>query len=149
VFILKEYVMTATNKPLLTLTTADLMIRDVIVIPLRTTTLKAAHLLAKAQISGAPVVDAEGRCIGLISVADIFRGALNENLEMEPEDCVGEHMTTNLVTADSTTPIRQLTQMMLGADGHLVIVVDDQRRPIGIVSSTDVLAAIASAGIVK
>jgi len=68
---------------------------------------------------------------------------------MEPEDCVGEHMTTNLVTADSTTPIRQLTQMMLGADGHLVIVVDDQRRPIGIVSSTDVLAAIASAGIVK
>ena len=107
--------MKPTNKPLLTLTTADLMIRDVLVVPLRTTTLAAAHMLAKAEFSGAPVVDAEGRCIGLISVADIFRGALNDNLEVEPEDCVGAHMTAKIVTADPTTPIRQLTQMMICA----------------------------------
>lgn len=68
--------MKPTNKPLLTLTTADLMIRDVLVVPLRTTTLAAAHMLAKVQFSGAPVVDAEGRCIGLILVADIFRVCL-------------------------------------------------------------------------
>ncbi len=32
---------------------------------------------------------------------------------------------------------------------HRVIVVDDQRRPIGIVSSSDVLAALASTETVK
>jgi len=57
--------MKATNKPLLTLTTADLMIRDVIVIPLRTTTLTAAHLLAKAQISGLPLSMRKG--VALVS----------------------------------------------------------------------------------
>jgi len=137
--------MKATNKPLLALTAADLMIRDVVVIPIGTSMRSAANALAKNQISGAPVVNAEGHCVGVLSVADFFRGAVNENLEMDPADQVGEHMTTDLVAADPTTPIRQLTQMMLDADIHRVIVVDDQRRPIGIVSSTDVLAAITSA----
>lgn len=58
-------------------------------------------------------------------------------------------MTAKIVTADPTTPIRQLTQMMLRTDGHLVIVLDEQRRPMGIVSATDVLAAIASASALK
>jgi len=141
--------MNVTNKPLLALTAADLMIRDVVVIPVGTSMRAAAHLLAKAQISGAPVVNPAGQCVGVLSVADFLRGAVNENLEMAPADQVGEHMTTDLVTADPTTPIRQLTRMMLDADIHRVIVVDDQRRPIGIVSSTDVLAAIASANIVS
>jgi len=137
--------MKATKKPLLALTAADLMIRDVVVIPVETSMRTAAHVLAKNQISGAPVVNAEGHCVGVLSIADFFRGTVNENLEMNPADQVGEHVTTDLVAVDPTTPIRQLTKMMLDADIHRVIVVDDQRRPIGIVSSTDVLAAITSA----
>jgi len=137
--------MKATKKPLLALTAADLMIRDVVVIPVETSMRTAANVLAKNQISGAPVVNAEGHCVGVLSIADFFRGTLNENLEMNPADQVGEHLTTDLVAVDPTTPIRQLTKMMLDADIHRVIVVDDQRRPIGIVSSTDVLAAITSA----
>jgi CBS domain-containing protein len=35
--------------------------------------------------------------------------------------------------------------MMLDAHMHRIIVVDEQRSPIGIVSSTDILAAIAYA----
>jgi CBS domain-containing protein len=34
---------------------------------------------------------------------------------------------------------------MLDADIHRVIVADDQRRPVGVVSSTDLVAALAYA----
>jgi CBS domain-containing protein len=103
----------------------------------------AAHLLGKARISGAPVVDAVGRCVGVLSVADFFRGAVNANLELDPTDRVGEFMTADPVTVGPGTPIRQLARLMLDAAIHRVIVVDDQGRPIGVVSSTDVLAALA------
>jgi CBS domain-containing protein len=41
--------------------------------------------------------------------------------------------------------INQLARMMLDAHIHRVIVADEQGRPIGIVSSTDILAAVAYA----
>jgi CBS-domain-containing membrane protein len=137
--------MEPTKRPLLTLTAADLMTRDVIAVPAGTSMRAAAHILAKARVSGAPVINAEGRCVGVLSASDFFRGAVQENLEIDPTDKAGEHMTADPVTANSATPIRQLARMMLDADIHRVIVVDEQERPIGVVSSTDVLAAMAYA----
>jgi CBS-domain-containing membrane protein len=65
---------------------------------------------------------------------------------LEPEkssDTVGEFMTADPVTASTDTPIRTLTRMMIDAAIHRVVVVDEAGRPVGIVSSTDVLAAVA------
>jgi CBS domain-containing protein len=103
----------------------------------------AAQTLAQARVNGAPVINREGRCVGVLSASDFFRGAVQENLEIDPTDKVGEHMTADPVTANPATPIRELARMMLDADIHRVIVVDEQERPIGVVSSTDVLAAMA------
>jgi CBS-domain-containing membrane protein len=133
------------KKSLLALTAADLMTRDVLAIPSGTSMKSAALQLAQAWVSGAPVVDSDGRCVGVLSTSDFFRGAVQENLEIDPTDKVGEHATADPVTADAATPIRQLARMMLDADIHRVIVVDKENRPIGIVSSTDVLAAMAYA----
>jgi CBS-domain-containing membrane protein len=58
--------MATLETPLLQLTAEDLMSRDVLVIPQRTTLRYAAHLLAQAAVSGAPVVDEEGRCVGVL-----------------------------------------------------------------------------------
>jgi CBS domain-containing protein len=118
---------------------------EVITIPIASTMRAAAQVLAKAHISGAPVVNREGRCVGVLSAADFFRGAVQEDLEIDPTDQVGEHMTADPVLVAPATPVRQLARMMLDAAIHRVIIVDDQRRPIGVVSSTDVLAAVAYA----
>src|SRR4051812_16813120 len=59
------------TKPLLSLTAGDLMCTAVVTIPQHTSLKEAAHLLAQAGISGAPVVDVEGRCIGVLSSGDI------------------------------------------------------------------------------
>ena len=52
-------------------------------------------------------------------------------------------MTPDPVTVKPETSILALARMMVDAHIHRVIVVDKERRPIGIVSSTDLLAALA------
>jgi CBS domain-containing protein len=52
-------------------------------------------------------------------------------------------MTPDPETVRPTTLIRSLARIMIDAHIHRVIVVDEEYRPIGIVTSTDVLAALA------
>ena len=151
-------------KPFATLTAADLMTRDVVAIPERLSLRAAAHLLAQAQVTGAPVIDETGACVGVISGSDFVRwaddGAPRRRATVStcvcadwqvvevgslPLDEVGLYMTTDVVTAAPHTGIVELARMMLDAHIHRVIVVDARRRPVGVLSTTDVLAAVANA----
>ena len=51
--------------------------------------------------------------------------------------------TADPVTAEPTATIGELARDMLNARIHRLIVVDAEGRPIGIVSSMDILAAVA------
>ena len=152
------------NKPLMDLTAADLMTRNVVMVPQKMSLQAAAHMLAQRQISGAPVVDEQGRCVGVLSATDLVqwldkgeRAAKRHDSEAEfvcsdwqmidleamPVDEVCRFMTTDLVAAEPETPIGVLAQRMLDAHIHRIIVTEGAGRPIGIISSTDVLAAVA------
>ena len=79
--------MTTLETPLLQLTAEDLMCRDVLVIPQAISLRYAAHLLAQAKVSGAPVVDEEGRCVGVLSAADLVHWVDRES--RPPRRCQG------------------------------------------------------------
>jgi CBS domain-containing protein len=49
------------------------------------------------------------------------------------------------VTVPPTKPVRELARMMIDGHIHRIIVVDEQCRPVGMVSSTDILAVMANA----
>jgi predicted transcriptional regulator len=139
------------------------MSRDVVVVPQEMSLQAAAHLLAMAQISGAPVVDVQGRCIGVLSAADFVRCVEKgpglegpefdrlafcadwqlADLKVPPTAMVREYMTTDVVTVPPMTPLRDLCRKMLDAHIHRLIVTDPRRRPIGVVSTTNILAALA------
>jgi len=154
------------TKPMFLLTAGDLMTATVVVIPQDMSLQGAARRLIEGQCSGAPVVDDEGRCVGVISAGDFVLWAGKEkNPKAQPvnpgcvcaswqiveadhlsdENLVRHVMTADPVTVIQATPVQKLAQMMLDAHIHRLIVVDRQHRPIGIVSSTDVLAAVARA----
>jgi CBS-domain-containing membrane protein len=152
--------MPATSKPLFAQTAADLMNPDVVLLSPEMPLRDAAELLATARIRGAPVVNERGRCIGVLSTTDLLHWAEDRDpgsgpfgtyvCEWEvakrrarPEDRVRGYMTTDPVTATTEAGIAQLARMMIDAGIHRVIVVDEERRPIGVVSSSDVLAAVA------
>jgi predicted transcriptional regulator len=58
--------------------------------------------------------------------------------------CVADFMTNDPVLVGDATPIGELARMMMDAHIHRIIVADmATRRPLGIVSSMDILAAVA------
>jgi CBS-domain-containing membrane protein len=150
------------TKPFASLIAADLMTRDVIAIPEHMSLQAAARLLASAQVTGAPVINAHGACTGVLSGSDFVRWADGhkapcpsagpcvcadwEIIEVEslPPDEVRTYMTTDVVTASPHTGIVELARMMLNAHIHRIIIVDARRCPIGVLSTTDVLAAVAN-----
>jgi CBS-domain-containing membrane protein len=157
--------MVTSCKRLLELTAKDLMSRHVVTIARGMSLRAAAHRLAEAGVSGAPVTDEHGRCIGVLSTTDLVRwmdrgveaascafgmpgGVCTDwqviDLAELPSEEVGRDMTADVVTAPADTRIGELARAMLDAHIHRVIITDTLGRPVGIVSTTDVLAAVAA-----
>jgi CBS-domain-containing membrane protein len=153
--------MLATQKHFEQLTAADVMSRDVLMIPQQMDLRTAAHLLSQVHISGAPVTDREGVCVGVLSTTDFVHWAEGEpgrertacatecvcsdwqvvEVDLLPEESVGRYMTPDPVTASADVPLRELARMMIDAHIHRVIIVDERNRPVGVLSTTDILAA--------
>lgn len=150
------------DKPISAWTAADLMSRYVITIPATMSLRSAGRLLWGAQVSGAPVVDELGRCVGVLSTTDFLklmqsaRPTLHDvppahmfcdwqvqDLAELPEDRVSEFMTPDPVTVAPDCPLAELAHRMLDAHIHRVVIIDTLGRPSGIVSTTDILAAVA------
>jgi predicted transcriptional regulator len=125
-------------------------------------------VLAQAQIDGAPVVDSDGRCVGVFSTAELARRTQLEKRAVQraasvpgcvytewqmvehewdtlPAESVNWYMTMDPVLVPRETWIGELAKMMVDAHLHRLIVAGADRRPIGIVSSTDLLVAMAGA----
>lgn len=156
------------TKPFAKLTADDILSREVITVPQTMLLHHAAHLLACKQISGAPVVDDNGRCVGILSATDFIRQVESGpepvhitqghwfsadwqvvDLETLPKEEVRRHMTTDLVTVDRTTGIIDLARRMLDAHVHRLVVLDNERHPVGVVSSIDIVSAVAYAAAEK
>lgn len=152
----------AAVKSFLALTAADVMTAPVVTIPQETSLREAAGMLHRLHISGAPVVDHEGRCVGVLSSTDFVSSALEgqtppavvkthfiapwgELVDIEQTGAgeISRYMTASPVMVPPHTPLGVIAQKMVDAHIHRVLVVD-YNRPIGIVTSTDVLAAIAN-----
>jgi CBS domain-containing protein len=149
----------AATRPLLALTAADLMISPVVTIPQSTSLREAARLLHRANISGAPVEDPQGRCIGVLSSSDFITWAGSEGQEVSflapwgemicvadaPDNEIRHYMTGQPVMVAPTMPIGELAQKMIDAHIHRLLVATEPDKPCGIVTSTDLLAAVARA----
>ncbi len=149
-------------KPLPALTADDVMSVPVQTIPRETTLRVAAELLTQAHISGAPVVDEAGRCIGVLSSSDFVTWVAGEEagrpqraigfiapwgetvvVDDAPDTAIGHYMTAQPVTVTARATLGDMAQQMVDAHIHRVVVVADDGQPCGIVTSTDILAAVA------
>jgi CBS domain-containing protein len=156
--------MTPSRKPLFELTARDLMTPAVMVLPADMRLPAAARLLGRLQVSGAPVVDATGRCVGVLSAADFMRWAEGDTprctclaadllglewevveLEEMPDDVVAARMTPDPVMVSPDAPLAAVARMMFEAHIHRLIVTDTDGRPAGVVTTTDILAALVGA----
>ncbi len=97
-----------------------------------------SRMLLRRMITGLPVVDDSGILVGVISVTDVANAvARPELLEKMGELTVSDIMTTYVITETLRSNLRDVLHAMLSFRLHRVIVIDDARKPIGIVSSLD------------
>jgi CBS domain-containing protein len=107
---------------------------------------EAARLLDANRISGLPVVDNSGSLVGVLSQTDLARARATEYLWANwPGLAVRHLMTTPAVTVHRSMPLAQAAKKMERHHIHRLVVVadDDETLPIGILSMTDLVHAIA------
>jgi CBS-domain-containing membrane protein len=146
-------------------TLRDVISTNVVSINPQDTLREAVHAMVENRVSALPVVDARGHCVGVISVTDLLgvtkdlsdelnalsvsQGLDHEALvqKLEQADVLTEQvkawMSTDVVSVEIESTIHNAATQMLRNRVHRLIVLDDQRRVVGVVSTMDLLAAFA------
>jgi CBS domain-containing protein len=126
-------------------TVGQLMTPDPIVIGDAASLDEAVRLLEENEISGVPVVDEDGLLVGVLSQTDIIHARAVAHLWSRwPGLRVRHLMHSPALTADPSMTMEEAAQIMERAHVHRLIVVDDdQLKPIGVISTTDLVRALA------
>jgi CBS-domain-containing membrane protein len=142
---------------------SDIMVNDVITVSPESNVPQVAALLLTNHISAAPVVDADGRLVGMISEGDLLHrgeaGTAHERpwwLQMlmsresmagefvrEHSRRVGDLMTRQVVSAEPDTPVADIATLL---ERHRIkrVPIVDNGRLVGIVSRANLIQALAT-----
>ncbi len=101
---------------------------------------EAAKILSERLIRGAPVVDEQGRLVGIITLADIARAVAEGRLDARVEDYMKRDVITVREDQDILDAIRLMQRYRIGR----LVVVDVTGRLKGIITRTDILRFIAA-----
>lgn len=130
---------------------ASVMTSPVVTVPARTPVRAAAALLASHGFTAAPVVDQDGRLLGVITEADLIRDRVrHERWRPRPErsePTVGQTMTAPPVTMRPDDDLADVVDRMLRDRIRVVPILQDGVL-VGIVSRRDVLRLVARGGLV-
>jgi CBS domain-containing protein len=121
---------------------ADYMATDLLTFSPELEINRAMTALLDRRLSGAPVVDRQGRLVGVLSKKDCLKAALNAAYHRTWGGKVAEYMSSEVETLDADTPLFKAVEVMLERpfrrfpvmrEGHLV----------GQISRCDLLRALA------
>lgn len=145
----------------------DVMVRDVVYINPQDSVDEALDLLVENRISALPVIDAHRRCVGFLSVTDFLglgrdpEAGFNE-LTFQDEEAhsallnrlrqpdlgnqrVQELMSESVFCVSPESPLHEAASEMIRNKVHRLAVVDGDQKLLGIVSTMDIIAAVADA----
>ena len=119
----------------------DCMAKDLVTVHPETDAYDAIGLLLKHEISGMPVVDNDGKLVGILSESDCLETLVDSQYHELPTALVQDLMSTELVTVGPHTDILEIAGMFLHQKLRRLPVVDEDEL-VGQVSRWDVLRAI-------
>ncbi|HET7797046.1 CBS domain-containing protein [Nevskia sp.] len=104
--------------------------------------MQAVHTLVEKGISGAPVLDAKGNLVGMLSQRDCLDIALVAAQDSCIAGPVAQFMSSSPVTVDPDTNLTQLATMFTTAPFRRYPVIENGKL-VGQISRSDVLRAIS------
>ena len=123
---------------------AELMTRDPLVIPADAPAARAERLMQERHITGLPVVDDAGALVGVISLSDLLHARSHEPFATDwPGLRVSRLMSKPAITIDASASVVAAARLMEEDGVHRLVVVDDDGKPIGLLSTMDFAHALA------
>jgi CBS domain-containing protein len=148
-------------------TVADIMTRDPATVLPDTPIRDAISLLAERKISGLPVVDKQGKLVGVISESDLMwqesgvtppayimlldsviylenPARYERELHKALGQTVGEVMTKSITTIHPDKTVQKAAKLLLNRDIRRLPVVDRDNHLVGIVTRGDIMRVLAA-----
>jgi CBS domain-containing protein len=142
---------------------SDIMTTEVVTVTEQTPVREVVKILLARRISGAPVVDADGRVIGLVSEGDLLRRAelgtqkkrgswltfftgtatLADDYVRSHGEVAGDIMTKHVIAVAPTATLADIADLMEERRVKRLPVIDGEKL-VGIVSRSNLLRALAS-----
>lgn len=142
---------------LISLRVRDVMNRPVVQVSQQDSLIQAARAFCEKSISGAPVIDAQQRCVGILSANDFVRcfAGRKSNFTKHPAQCdepaavghdpVSRHMTPEVRSIASEETLLAAARRMCAEHIHRLPVLDAQNQAVGMLTSLDIVAALVQA----
>jgi CBS domain-containing protein len=131
---------------------ADLMTPNPTTLPASTHLAQAAAIMADRHLKRLPVVDDQNRLVGVVSRSDLLK-TIAEGLRQRPDErlqlpegapaVVGEIMLRDVPTVHRDTPLVETLDRLLETQKRRVVVVDDDRQVVGIITDGDLVQRAA------
>jgi CBS domain-containing protein len=119
----------------------DYMAANLVTLPPEMEILRAMEILLKERISGAPVVDAGGRLVGVLSKKDCLKAALNACYYQQWGGAVSDYMASPVETMDADLDVVAAAERFLASHFRRFPVVEEGRLT-GQISRADLLRAL-------
>jgi len=146
-------------------TVKDIMVTKVITVQKDASVEELSTLLLENKISGVPVVDKEGKLVGIATEGDliikdsdlhfpryfklldgiIYLESLNKfkrNLKKYLGTRVEDLMTTDIRTVKEDTPVSEAANLMIRYNINRLPVMDDKENMVGIVTRADIVRSM-------
>ena len=119
----------------------DIMAKNLLTFTPDTNVIAAIKSLVEHKYSGAPVVDESGNLVGILSEMDCLETIIQNSYYSDAGGCVGDFMSTNLVTVNPEMGIVDLAQFFQKKHFRRLPVIENEQL-VGQVSRRDVLKAL-------
>jgi len=146
----------------------NIMSLDVVTITSEASIAELSKILLENKISGVPVIDKEGKLIGIVSEADIIRENIKvkfpfyfdplmvsvyaADFEKYSEDIrdylsnkVETIMNHRVKTANPVTPVSEIADVMISNKVNRIPVIDENKKVVGIITRADIIKSMIEA----
>jgi CBS domain-containing protein len=112
---------------------------------------RAAKLMVENHIKRLPVVDSNGKLVGILGRLDILNTIAAVHLpEWHPEArtfgaqaTVGDVMTRDVPTSHESATLEEIFELLVSSAHKRVVIVDDKRHVVGIVADSDLISRVS------
>jgi len=125
----------------------EIMSHDVVTVTPSTAAQEAWQRMIHHAVKALPVVDAQSRLLGIVTLHDFFVGHEVATQAGHAAWLVGDIMTRDVLTASPAQDLVDLMHAFSDGGRHHLPVVDDHKRLVGMLTQSDMVAALFRAGI--